>query len=546
MQHNVLFSSNREQKLVRQVSGDEMTLAADFFRSPIVFGMLILSAIILALSVTMANAQDRALSDRAKGLDANNNGLVDKGEARGPLAANFSEMDCDKNGGLDGAEIRGFFTGSGCPKPATVSASVQSPFPPLSERAKGLDANNNGLVDKGEARGPLAANFDEMDCDKNGGLDGAEIPAFFQGTGCPKKSSSQTATKAPVARASKPKRSKKGDKRSGLGGGRPPQAVRLDTVELETTNETYAVIGRVAALQSGLLAARVNGAVVSVNVDIGDRVVKGAVVARLAKARLSAERRRIAAQVARHKAMLQNAEREMRRMSNLSQSAAFSRARYEDQLGLVAERKAHLAEFNAALERLNIDLRNATIRAPYDAIVTEKHVEAGGYVNVGSRVITLLNDKSLEVEVDVPSFRIAGLVLGTAAKVVLEGGKSYSAQVRSIIPDENVRTRTRPIRLKVDFGLDAAKLADNQSVTVELPLTTGNEILTVHKDAVTRRANGYVVFVVDDSSAKMTTVELGRGVGNKFQVLKGLKAGDRVVIRGNERLGAGGRVKVIN
>ena len=44
----------------------------------------------------------------------------------------------------------------------------------------------------------------------------------------------------------------------------------------------------------------------------------------------------------------------------------------------------------------------------------------------------------------------------------------------------------------------------------------------------------------------MTTVELGRGVGNKFQVLKGLKAGDRVVIRGNERLGAGGRVKVIN
>ena len=89
-------------------------------------------------------------------------------------------------------------------------------------------------------------------------------------------------------------------------------------------------------------------------------------------------------------------------------------------------------------------------------------------------------------------------------------------------------------------------MADNQSVAVELPLTAGNQILTVHKDAVTRRANGYVVFVVDDGNAKMTTVELGRGVGNKFQVLKGLKAGDRVVVRGNERLGAGGRVKVIN
>ena len=62
---------------------------------------------------------------------------------------------------------------------------------PLSDRAKGLDANKNGLVDRDEARGPLAANFDDMDCDKNGGLDGAEIPAFFQGKGCPKKEVSE-------------------------------------------------------------------------------------------------------------------------------------------------------------------------------------------------------------------------------------------------------------------------------------------------------------------------------------------------------------------
>jgi hypothetical protein len=88
-------------------------------------------------------------------------------------------------------------------------------------------------------------------------------------------------------------------------------------------------------------------------------------------------------------------------------------------------------------------------------------------------------------------------------------------------------------------------MADNQSVTVELPLTNGNKILTVHKDAVIRRANGNIVFVVSGSSATMHNVQLGRGVGDKFQVLKGLKAGDKVVIRGNERLGAGGRVKIV-
>jgi multidrug efflux pump subunit AcrA (membrane-fusion protein) len=82
-------------------------------------------------------------------------------------------------------------------------------------------------------------------------------------------------------------------------------------------------------------------------------------------------------------------------------------------------------------------------------------------------------------------------------------------------------------------------------VTVELPLTSGNRILTVHKDAVLKRANGNIVFVVKGTSATMRNVQLGRGVGNKFQVLKGLKPGEKVVIRGNERLGAGGRVKII-
>ncbi len=150
-------------------------------------------ASLLILYTTTAFAQKAPLSDRAKGLDANNNGLVDRDEARGPLAANFEEMDCDKNGGLDGAEIPAFFQGTGCPKKPAKSASAKPKFPPLSDRAKGLDANKNGLVEREEARGPLAANFDDMDCDKNGGLDGADIPAFFQGTGCPKKATAKTA-----------------------------------------------------------------------------------------------------------------------------------------------------------------------------------------------------------------------------------------------------------------------------------------------------------------------------------------------------------------
>jgi len=420
----------------------------------------------------------------------------------------------------------------------TMANGVLGQTPPLSDRAKGLDANNNGLIDRDEARGPLAANFDEMDCDKNGGLDGAEIPAFFQGKGCPeKKSGEKKKNQKEVVK-------KKGAKKRGRSGGRPPQAVKLEEVKLETTKETYKVIGRIAAMQKGPLAAQVRGAVKSIKVSVGDRVEKNTVVVSLDKRALQASRRRISAQVSRYKTMLANATRELMRMKKLSRSAAYSRARFEDQEGMVAERRAQYQEFKAALEQAQIDIQNTSIKAPYDGIVVEKHVEVGGYVNVGAKVLTLSNDKSVEVEVDIPSYRLDNLELGTKAKVITDSGKDYNATVRAIIPNENTRTRTRPIRLNADFGDDAFRFADNQSVTVELPLTSGNEVLTVNKDAVLRRANGNIVFVVIGNNANMKSVQLGRGIGNKYQVINGLKAGDMVVVRGNERLGAGGRVRI--
>jgi RND family efflux transporter MFP subunit len=232
-------------------------------------------------------------------------------------------------------------------------------------------------------------------------------------------------------------------------------------------------------------------------------------------------------------------------MRNLSKSAAFSRARFEDQEGLVAERKAQHAEFSAALENVLIDIADANVRAPYDAVVLEKHVEVGGYVKIGGPVVTLLNEKALQVEVDVAASRMSEIKPGTAAVIVSDDGKRYPTSVKTIIPDDNTRSRTRPVRLEANFGSDAAKFAHNQSVSVELPLSSADQILTVHKDAVVNRANGNVVFIVKGTNAVMRNLKIGRGIGNKFEVMDGLKAGEKVVIRGNERLGAGVAVRIV-
>ncbi len=74
---------------------------------------------------SIARGQGKELSDRAKAMDTNKDGLVQKSEAQGMLSSNFKEMDCDKNGGLDGAEISGFFSG-GCPEPAVSQKKLEA------------------------------------------------------------------------------------------------------------------------------------------------------------------------------------------------------------------------------------------------------------------------------------------------------------------------------------------------------------------------------------------------------------------------------------
>ena len=430
----------------------------------------------------------------------------------------------------------------------------------LSGRAKAADKNNNGVIDRDEAGGPLKENFAEMDCDGSGTLDGAEIRGFFTGVQCPKPAAAPATTPAPPQAASP--EAAGGAQKAGTpqAGGRPPSAVRVDAVIAEPKSQTYPVIGRLVAQRTGDVASRINGAVVEMNVSVGDRVSKGDVIAVLALERLTAQRDKYAAALATRRAMVQTAQaeaaktaQELRRMSELRQSSAFSRARYEDlqrdvdaRQATLVERRSQLKEAEAELDQAAIDLYNGSIRAPYSGVVSEKHTEIGSYVNVGNPVVTLISDTEIEVEAEVPSDRIAGLTPGRIVRFRLDDGTEHRATVRSIIPRENARTRTRPVRFTPQFGEKSSSFAINQSVSVLVPIGKIEQVVTVHKDAIVHRGPDRVVSVVRNGKAFPRQVTLGAAVGNRYIVENGLSAGDVVVTHGNETLPPGAAVRVLS
>jgi RND family efflux transporter MFP subunit len=339
---------------------------------------------------------------------------------------------------------------------------------------------------------------------------------------------------------------------------KPPTKVVVEKVRKTEVVQTFPAIGRFIARQHGVVAALTNGPVKEMLVNVGDRVEAGQVVSLIVKARIQANRDLLAAELREKEAALRTAQAqlkltlgEMERIGGLKKSAAFSQGRYSDKRNEVAKVRSEVSEAEGAvakaranLKLASIDLYNAEVRAPYNGVVVRRHAVAGAYLAVGDPVVTLVNDRELEVEADVPAERLLGVSVGREVRLRLSDGTFLQAKVRAIVPSENAKTRTRPVRFSMNMseGAERPAIADNQSVTVLLPVARARRTLTVHKDAVTSRGANKVVITVVDETATPRNIRVGDAVGERFTVLSGLEDGDIVVIRGNEGLRPGQKV----
>lgn len=350
----------------------------------------------------------------------------------------------------------------------------------------------------------------------------------------------------------------------------PAAPVTTDAVLRQSFTQTVPIIGRLVAKQAGAATTRIAGTVDAMRVQVGARVARGQTLATLGPAvlelRLALARARHAEETAKLKtanAQLQLARQEVGRLSGLTDSAAVSRAVYDDAkqrrsiASARAEEAAAAVAGSAAEVRLaELDLSYADIKAPFDGTVTEILTEVGSFLQRGQAVARLVSERRLELEADIPAERLSGIigggdgdgdgVAGAQVEMRLDNGSVHRATARAVVPEENPRTRTRRVRFHVDFGRGAGPLADGQSATVLVPAGARRDIVSVHKDAVVQRGRDAIVFVVEDGLAVVRRIRTGQSSGDRFEVLDGLAPGDMTVVRGNERLQPNQPVAVSN
>jgi len=320
--------------------------------------------------------------------------------------------------------------------------------------------------------------------------------------------------------------------------------VSVKTLKKEFINETYIVTSRIAPFKSDVISAKSPGPIESVYVEVGDFVKMGENLIKIENDELEADKNNKEGELSESLAKLEFEEKKLERLEMLKNSPSFKRSEYEDQIQIVKAAEGNLIKITSQYNKAKIIFDDAIIKAPYSGFVSKRFVTQGGYVNVGQKVLELVNNEEFEIEANIPTDKISLLNKEKNAEIILFDGKILKALFKSIIPKENPNTRTVIVRYKPLFNQKKTNLVINQNINLKIFLKSKKQIKTITKDALLIKNGNTVVYVIENNIAKLKPVKTGIPYQNSIEIIEGLNEGEKVVVRGNERLIPNQEVKI--
>ena len=321
--------------------------------------------------------------------------------------------------------------------------------------------------------------------------------------------------------------------------GPPPATVSVAKVEARSIAPRSELPGSVVSLRDSLVAAATSGKIEWV-ADVGAEVEEGDVIARIETADAEFARDDSAAEVRRLSARAEYLESLYQRFAGLGEDAGESEAAIDEMRSNRDEARHSLAQAEVALRRAQTDLDRTVVRAPFAGRVVSQEAQIGEFANPGAQIVRLVDTRHLEVTARAPAALARNVSAGDAVRVAY-GMETRDATVRAIVPVGDERSRMLELRL----ALPDASWYIGSAVRVSLPAAEARVVAAAPRDALVLRADRISVFVVDrDHVARRVDVELGAAEGDYIELMGDVQPGDKVVIRGGERLRDGQSVAV--
>lgn len=325
-----------------------------------------------------------------------------------------------------------------------------------------------------------------------------------------------------------------------------PVPVSLDTVELQNANFVDQYPGNIIALNEVELRSEVNGFITEIYFQEGHYVRKGQKLYEIEQSKFAAAYAQADANLKIAKANLEKAKNDAGRYSRLGEQGMATKQRVDYAETDVENATSQVAAAEASLLRANVDLKHATITAPFDGIIGISLVKKGAYITAGQTLLnTISSDNPIAVDFVISEKEIGRFTALKERKqaksdslftIALPDKSVYPIPGQIAFFDRAVDPRTATLKIRLQFPNPKQALKPGMSCNVQVLNKNIQEQAVIPYKAVTEQMGEFFVYVVDRDTAWQHKVVVGAPIKDKVIIKEGLEAGQRIVVDGVQKL----------
>ncbi|WP_313626311.1 MdtA/MuxA family multidrug efflux RND transporter periplasmic adaptor subunit [Kosakonia sp.] len=345
-----------------------------------------------------------------------------------------------------------------------------------------------------------------------------------------------------------------GGGRHGMRGGALPP-VQAATATREAVPRYLSGLGTITAANTVTVRSRVSGQLMAIHFQEGQQVKAGDLLAEIDPSQFKVALAQAQGQLAKDKATLANARRDLSRYQQLAKTSLVSRQDLDSQQALVTESEGTVKADEAAVASAQLELDWSRITAPVSGRVGLKQVDIGNQISSSDTtgIVVLTQTHPIDLVFTLPESEIATVVQAQKAgqQLVVEAWDRTNKQKLSsgtlLSLDNQIDATTGTIKLKARFDNQDDALFPNQFVNARMLVATQQDAVVIPAAALQMGNEGNFVWVLNDKNqVSKHTVTPGIQDSQKVVIAAGLSAGDRVVTDGIDRLTEGAKVEVVD
>jgi RND family efflux transporter MFP subunit len=334
---------------------------------------------------------------------------------------------------------------------------------------------------------------------------------------------------------------------------RPPVNVRVDKAERGAMPFLTEAVGTVQPIASVAIRSRIDAQIESILVPDGAAVKAGDILVKLDSRQIEAQIKQAEATLAKDRATLEQAERDVARFTELVSRQTGTQVSLDNAKTTAAAARAAIMGDQAQIENLNVQLSWYTIKAPIAGRVGTFTQKAGNIIRSGDAtatgtLTTIVQTTPIYVSFSVPQRLLGDLREAAARKdseiIATPQGATKSVNGKLAVIDNAIDPATGTITVRGVFDNPDEVLWAGQLCSVRIQLRVDPDVVSVPRVAVQSGQNGNYVYIIEEGVARIRPVELGRFQENRQIISKGLNGNETVVTDGALALVNGARVEV--